>query len=115
MADPIPPLDRDPRPPDVSWVTLEEVKTQLHVSHSWDDVELTALGTQASTAILGYLHPRGDPAWTDATVPTDVKRAVLLLVGLYWRSRGDDPKPADEATWMAIGLLLARRRDPVIA
>lgn len=111
------PLDPTSPPvlPDVSWCTLTELKTQVHVAHDWDDVELTALGVQASTAILGYLHPRGDPTWTDATVPSDVKRAVLLLVGLYWRSRGDDPNPPDDETWKAIGLLLARRRDPVLA
>jgi hypothetical protein len=117
MADEtLPPYDREPKTAPVSWATLEEIKTQVHVAHDWDDAELTAIGTQASTAIAGLLHPRVDPAWVDATtVPPEVKRAVLLLVGLYWRSRGDDPNPADAATWMAIGLLLARRRDPVLA
>lgn len=110
MADPLPPVV-----PDVSWVTLDELKAQLRVTHDWDDTAITALGTQASTAILGYLKARGDPTWTPTTVPSDIKAAVLRLAGTYWRSRGDDPKPPDEATWMAIGLLLARRRDPALA
>lgn len=118
-AAPVPPTDPPallpPTIPDVSWVTLEEVKNQVQVTHEWDDATLTALGKQASTAILGYLHPRADQAWTSTTVPSDVKRAVLLLVGLYWVSRGDIPNPPDDETWKAIGLLLARRRDPVIA
>jgi len=105
-----------PSLPDVSWVTLDEVKAQVHVAHDWDDAELTALGTQASSAIAGYLHPRVDPAWTDATtVPAEVKRAVLLLVGCYWMSRGDLTASPDAETWTAVGLLLARRRDPVLA
>ena len=103
-----------PAPPDVAWITLDELKAQLYITHTWDDVPLTALLTQASTAILLYLGPRGDPAWTALTVPSDIKAAVLKLAVAWWAARGA-PIAKDDLVWQAIDLLLARRRDPAIA
>jgi hypothetical protein len=110
---PVPPLTV----PDVSWVTLDELKAQLYITHSWDDAALTALATHASTAILGYLKHAGDPAWTPTTVPADVKRSVLLLATHYWSptGRGDVLQTKDDSVWVTIELLLARRRAPAIA
>jgi len=108
---PDPPLA--PAPPDVNWITLDELKAQLYITHSWDDPPLTKLITQASTAILLYLGPRGDPSWTPATVPADIGAAVLKLAVAWWAGRGD-PAANDSKTWKEIGLLLERRRDPAL-
>jgi len=113
MADEILPLP--PTVPDVSWVTLDELKAQLYITSTVDDAALTQLGTECSTAILLYLHPRGDATWTAATVPSDVKQAVKRLATAYWTDRGDDPKGSAGTVWTDIGLLLARRKDLVIA
>lgn len=109
MPDPLPPA-----PPDVTWITLEQLKAQLYITHSWDDVALGELSTAASTAILGYLGPRGDPAWTALTVPADIRAAVLKLAVAMWAGRGL-PVSRDDAVWRDVGLLLDRRRDPAIA
>lgn len=103
--------------PNVSWVTLDELKDQLYITHDWDDAALTRLGTETSTAILGYLKNHGDPAWDATTVPVDVKRAVLLLATSYWSpsGRGDVPAKPDDSVWKHIEQLLARRRAPAIA
>lgn len=53
-------------------------------------------------------------SWTDATVPKPVQAAVLLMLTHLWDHRGDD-MAADDTLWGAIGRLLARSRDPVIA
>jgi len=103
----------EPAPPDVAWITLDELKAQLYIAHDWDDAPLTALLTQTSTRILLHLGPRGDPTWTPATVPSDIKAAVLKLSVAWWARRGD-PAGSDVNVWRDIDLLLAMRRDPVV-
>jgi hypothetical protein len=102
-----------PAPPDVTWITLDELKAQLYITHTWDDPPLTKLLTQASTAILIYLGPRGDATWTPTSVPADIGAAVLKLAVAWWAGRGN-PAANDEKTWTEIRLLLERRRDPAL-
>jgi hypothetical protein len=102
-----------PAPPDVAWVTLDELKAQLYITHTWDDPALTQLTTRASTAILDFLGTRGDPTWTPATVPSYVAVAVLKLAVAWWAARGD-PSASDERAWRDVTLLLERRRDPAV-
>jgi len=105
-----------PSPPDVVWLTLDELKAQLYITHAWDDAALTQLITEASTAIALYLHPRVEATWVDpTTVPADVKQAVKHLATAYWRDRGDDPQGTAKTVWDDIDVLLKRRRDPVLA
>jgi len=108
MPDPSTPL-----PPDVTWITLAQLKAQLYIAHDWDDAALGELATAASTAIELYLWPRVDPAWTDATVPADIRAGVLKLAVAMWAGRGL-PVSKDDAIWRDVGLLLERRRDPVL-
>lgn len=60
----------------------------------------------------GYVGLSTAPSWTDATVPDDVKHAVLLLLTAFYENRGE----SDEAgAWTAIGRLLSGHRIPALA
>jgi len=114
-GDPIP----VPAPP---LVTIDEAAWQVAevLSASLPQADRDALERAivvASGDVLDYLSDRADPAWTPDTVPEPIKHATLLVVGFYWRNRGDDlgdkGRPAD-ALEAALGNLLMRRRDPVV-
>lgn len=70
-------------------------------------------GTPVSPA-TGMLWIRAAQAWTDATVPSNVKAAILLMLTHLYLNRGEDMK-ADESAWKAIGNLLVGFRDPALA
>ena len=69
-------------------------------------------GSPASPAAGGRLF--ANFTWTDVTVPTPVKAAILLVLTHLWDHRGED-MAADENLWNAVGRLLARMRDPAVA
>lgn len=64
--------------------------------------QTTALGTIASAA------------WTDATATGPMQAATLILLGHLYENRGDN-MVTDETLWAAIGRILMRSRDPVLA
>jgi hypothetical protein len=50
-------------------------------------------------------------------VPSEIKRAVLVLVAYYYDHRGDDLEDGDRdaAVWAAVESIVKRRRDPALA
>lgn len=65
---------------------------------------VTVAGTGGSAALT----------WTADTAPGTVQAAVLLVLGHLYEHRGDDQR-LDEDLWQALGRLLGRSRDPVVA
>lgn len=110
-------------------VTLAQAHTHLRLPFTLNvspvdprqaDLELKA--EQAEGIILDYCNTTQHwrditPGWdvgSPITVPRQVQAAVLLMLTHLWEHRGDDLAP-DENLWAAIGRLLARTRDPVVA
>lgn len=98
-------------------VTLAQAKEHLRIelADTDHDADITAKADEASLIITQYLQAQADATWTDVTVPSDVKAAVKIMLAHLYEHRGDDMKDADAAVWEAIGRLLMRRRDPVLA
>ena len=96
-------------------VSLDVAKTHLHVTDPTRDAEVQSKLEQASDAILKYIDVRADPSWDETTTPPVVQAAVLELVALFWRDRGDTDDDSDAKTWRHIETLLKQTRDPAMA
>jgi hypothetical protein len=70
-------------------------------------------GTPATAT--GVIWIRAAATWTDETVPSNVKAAILVRLTHLWVHRGDDMDKNDEANWQAIRNLLVGFRDPALA
>jgi len=113
----------------VALVTQTECAQQLRVniaglsSEAVDDLMFKA--DQASAIVVDYLkrpfddapavdpriYPPGSTAWTEATTPTLVKAAILIiLTALY-----DGRTPTDELLSEPVKGILHRYRDPALA
>lgn len=84
----------------VQLITLADAKTGLRIEGTDSDAMLEALIPAASEAIVNYLKDQAaeiidldaavdSPA--DAGVPDIVKRATILLVGIWFRNPDGDP------------------------
>lgn len=75
-------------------------------------------GTPVSPA-TGLLWVRAAQTWTDSTVPSNVKAAILLMLAHLYEHRGDDMAfgntGLDDQFWQAIRNLLVGFRDPALA
>ena len=113
----------------VALVTEAEALQQLRVSaaglSSEALVDLMFKADQASAIVVDYLklpfndgervnpliYPPGFTPWTETTVPTLVKAAILIvLTALY-----DGRSPEDELLSPAVMAILHRFRDPALA
>lgn len=95
-------------------VTLERAKQQLKEVDSARDAEIESLIEESSAAILDYIGPNADPTWTAATVPAEIRKAVLLDIAAADMGRQGDakePQPLSDA----VKNVLRRWRDPVLA
>lgn len=107
-------------------VTLAQVKRVVGVTHAEDDFLLHLYLDQATETVLNYLARTDDDdwtaitdAWTEETVPGDVKASILKLSAKFYRFRGDaaageEPMPRDGFFPDDVRWLLARYRDPVL-
>jgi len=110
-------------------VSLEELKREIRVTDTADDVVLSRKLTEAQALVLDYVGQRhGDTAeewtdtvaaWDEGTAPVQVVAAILELAAALARFRGDDEVVPD---WYTAGLLpggvrmkLDRLRDPALA
>jgi hypothetical protein len=87
-------------------VALEQAKIQLRLTGTTEhDEDVTQRVEEATALIVSWLkNYLGDEderteryavidAWTDVTVPIEVRAAILRLTGHLWEMRGgDDPK-----------------------
>jgi hypothetical protein len=112
----------------VALVTQDEVVAQLNLSGGLASDRLADAmfkADQASAIVVDYLkrpfddgpaidpriYPPGSVAWTEATVPTLVKSAILIvLTSLYDGRTPDDPLISPD-----IERILWRYRDPALA
>jgi hypothetical protein len=110
-------------------LTLAEGKAHLRLTtppgHA-DDADLQLKLDAAEAFVLRYVGRSTHglevvAGWTDATTtPPDARAAILLMLGLYWRFRGDDldgVTPAfdvQDAPPVVVSLL-RRFCDPVLA
>jgi hypothetical protein len=102
-------------------LALDVAKEHLKITDTDHDAEVQREADAASLTIVGYLDTAADPNWTTATLPDDVRQAMLLMLGLFDAERGGpglDARMAGdsaEMTWKAIERLLMRRRPPALA
>jgi hypothetical protein len=98
-------------------VTFDEAKRHLRVTDMDHEEDIEATREQANDLIYHYLKDRADDTWTALTVPSEIKRAVLVLVAYYYDHRGDDLEDGDRdaAVWAAVESIVKRRRDPALA
>lgn len=108
-------------------VDIDDVKKALRIDHSDDDLDLDGLIRAASVAIVLYLKAQaeeimdlaaiqGSPPDT-ASVPPDVARATIMLVGHWYRDPdGDTDRAFDGGSFpRPVVALLRARRDPALA
>ena len=113
-------------------ITLQQAKNHLRLS-DWgespnpedDDLELKIDAAEA--AVKTYIERSDDEdwadeiaAWTEITVPRDIKAAVFEMVSYLYRFRGDDvaqdqPKSEHGDLPQNVKMLLFRWRDPAVA
>lgn len=98
--------------------TLDQAKAHLRIADAAHDADIAQKLATAEEAILAYLGPAADAAWTPTTAPLQVKTAVLLLLTHYYEHRGDDfgLGNRDEAViWTELQKALCMYRDPTVA
>ena len=101
-------------------LTLDVAKEHLHETGTDRDAEIQREADAASAMVLGYLDIYADDAWTEITVPDDVRAAMLLLLGYLDADRGGpgidrSSNDDDDTTWRAVASILMRRRLPSLA
>lgn len=111
-----------------SFVSLQQAKDHIRdTSAAGDssDPDLLLKLEAAEATILDYIGSTTywrtvRDAWTNATVPTFVRSAILLQFSELWRFRGDDvagqvpSRESGQDLSPAIVALLRRTRDPVV-
>lgn len=99
----------------VSLVTLEAAKAHLRLDDADQDQEVATRIGDASDIIIDYLK-RPEHGWTEASVPGQVRAAVLLVLGALWVNRDAVGDAADmDPISPAVVSLLRRMRDPALA
>jgi len=113
------------------WLTLDQVKWQLKMdtpTGDVDDVYLTLEMEAAEGAVINYIRktPRGRAnadTWTNdpTTLPANVRRVMLYMVGEFDMYRGDTPQSVgpqrspDRDFPDAVLGILRQYTDPVLA
>jgi hypothetical protein len=98
-------------------LTLEDAKRQLGITDSAHDELVAQKLKAAEEGILAYLGTGGDPTWTTATAPEEVKDAILGLLTSYYEHRGDDfgsSNLAEAVIWRELAHKLRFYRDPTV-
>ena len=100
------------------WTVAEVKQLALRITDAASDADIQEKLDAAEEAVLAYLGPAADAAWTPATAPKMVKHAILLLTVHYYEHRGDDlglSRPDEAVIWRELAHGLGRHRDPTVA
>lgn len=95
-------------------VSIGEATRHLRIDNNAYDIEdVTLKVVAASGIVLNYLKdPLNEEGWDENTTPSDVKAAVLFVLGTLYRVReGDVADPLSQT----VRDILHRYRDPAIA
>jgi hypothetical protein len=110
-------------------VTIPEAKLQLRITTPHDDpgdIEIALHFDLAEAAVIGYCNRSAwwraiTPTWTAATVPLEVKAAILIHGTEFYRFRGDEVAGEGPSRTTEFDLSLRVREllrgfhDPVVA
>jgi hypothetical protein len=75
-------------------VTLEQAKWQLAIDHSDQDAFIQMKIDEATALVVNYCTKAPLEPWTAATVPIEVRSAILDVVTDLYTDRGDVERPA---------------------
>ncbi len=97
-------------------VTLAEAKAHLRITDTASDADITEKLEEAQEQILARLGSAGDPTWTAADAPRQVRNAIKLLLDAFYERRGGDEGGSDSLrkALETIDDLLGLYRDPTI-
>lgn len=102
----------------LTWVLnaspVEEAQ-QADLELKLETAEAAILDACNTTEYWRAITPTWDVNTSPASVPPAVQAAVLLMLGHQYENRGDVDLALDDRLWIAIGRLLAKWRDPVVA
>lgn len=109
-------------------VTLDQAKQQSGITWAYEDEHLALLLKAAQGVVIEHVDQRVSEAdewtatiaaWTEDTVPENVRFAILLQFAAMVRFRGDDEAKMTglDDNGLAVGVagLLRRLRDPSLA
>lgn len=107
-------------------IPLDEAKDHLRIVGTQDDSEVDRKIQMAEAIILNRLNTTDaneaiTAAWTEDTVPQEVKTSILLMLAHLWANRGDGVSSGsgneqpDVRIWQAVDLFLVRYTRSVIA
>lgn len=106
------------------FITLEDLKTRLHVEHDDDDDLLSGLIEAATGAVITYLKTAADPYLdsggsvpSGTEIPAVIQTATAMLAGYLYRNPDQDPGHDFEAGYLPapVKVLLYPLRDPALA
>jgi hypothetical protein len=95
----------------VALITVAGAKRRLRLDFADDDVLASELVNEATAIVLNHLKGRANPAWTEASVPFDVKAAIYLAFGRLYANRDG----TEEILSDPVKALLHSYRDPALA
>ncbi len=111
---------------DVEILTLEQAKSQVRITHTYEDDDLQLKLELAHGIVLDYIYLSRTAsvtllaemqAWDDATAPKGVKGAIARMFANLVEFRGDDRDMMADPHDLPpdVRQLLRMHKDPVIA
>lgn len=104
--------------PDSSLITLDDLKSELRITHSLEDGRLDKIALRATAIVLDYIEAEAmvtsSPAeWNESTVPHHVAAAVLHVACNLYRHPGEEGAEDGPIT-QRVKNILERERTPVV-
>ncbi|WP_439444445.1 head-tail connector protein [Xanthomonas translucens pv. translucens] len=108
-------------------VTVEQARMRLRIDDDFDNDDLELMIEGASAAVITYLKSAVNKWIADGKLildaegkpllPPQVLQAVLVLVGIFYKDRDEDPEGLYEMGYLPkpVTALLYPLRDPAIA
>jgi hypothetical protein len=111
---------------DVHILTLEQAKTQVRITHTYEDDDMAVKLELAHGIVLDYIYLSREAdedlletmqAWSETTAPAGVKAAIARMFANLVEFRGDNPDMDIDGNDLPrdVRQLLRMYKDPVIA